>query len=97
MRSHGPAGGLALVALILASGAAKADCAEDLQQLQARIERQQKASPTPQSAAAAEVLRKFAAGDSAAGDSQDEVDCYNAVARARRALNEPAPPPQTRR
>ncbi len=77
----------ALAALILAQGPAQARCADDLAALQARVDRATKLHPEPPgAAAAAKVLNKFAQGD-----SQDEVDCYNAVARARRALAQ-APP-----
>ena len=75
------------VALLLAAGAAQARCADDLQALQTRVAHATRVNPTPQSAAAAKVLQKFT--ESGNGD---EVDCYNAVARARRALT--AAPPE---
>lgn len=89
MRQIGLLGGVALT-LLVAAGAAHARCADDLKDLQTRIARAQKSKPTPpQAYAAAKILQKF--NDS---QSSDEVDCYNAVARARRALTAPPPEPQ---
>lgn len=86
MRSNSFILTVALVAAMLAPGAARARCADDLAALQARVDRAQRMKPTAQTAAAAKVLQKFNAGD-----AEDEIDCYNAVARARRALAAAAP------
>lgn len=76
---------VALAALLLAREPAQALCADELSALQARVDRAQKMHPPPPgAAAAAKVLQKFNESD-----SQDEVDCFNAVAKARRALNSP--------
>ena len=75
------------LALLLAAAAAEARCADDMQALQTRIARAARENPSAQTAAAAKVLKKFAEST-----NSDEVDCYNAVARARRALT--APPAQ---
>jgi hypothetical protein len=88
MRIYGLALALAGVALMLAQERAQARCADDLAALQTRVDRATKMQPPPPgAAAAAKTLQKF--NDS---DSQDEVDCYNTLARARRALA--APPPE---
>jgi hypothetical protein len=78
---------VALVVSIAASAAAQARCADDLSALQAKVDHDQKRNPTPQSAAAAKELKKAADNIK----NMDEVDCYNAVARAQRALRAPAP------
>jgi hypothetical protein len=77
---------VALVAVLALSGVAEARCADDLTALQARVDRLQKQQPTPQSAAAAKILHRFNQSTTA-----DEVACYSAVARARRALDEKPP------
>lgn len=91
MSSNGFALVVALAAAMAAPCAAQARCADDLAALQARVDRAQRMHPTPQTAAAAKVLQKFNQGD-----AEDEVDCYNAVARARHALAAlpPDAPPQ---
>lgn len=78
----------ALVALLALSQVAEARCADDLKAVQARVDRAQKQKPTPQSAAAAKILNRYNQSDTA-----DEVDCYNAVARARHALDQKPPAP----
>ena len=78
---------LALVLSTGGAGLAQARCTDDLNDLRARVEREQKRQPTAQTAAAYKELQKIDLNIKRMG----EVDCYNAVARARRALN--APPP----
>jgi hypothetical protein len=78
----------ALVVLAALSGVAEARCANELKALQARVDRAQKQKPTPQSAAAAKILHRLSQSATA-----DEVACYNAVARAQRALAEKPPVP----
>ena len=78
MRLHGLAVALAVV---LAPVAAEARCADDLQALQTRVERQAKMTPSAQTTQAAKILKQLNDNEAA-----DEVDCYNALARARRAL-----------
>ncbi len=78
---------LALVLSVGGAGVAQARCADELDALRLRVERQQKLRPTPQTAAAAKELKK--ADENA--KQMDEVDCYNALDRARRALNAPMP------
>jgi hypothetical protein len=56
-------------------------------ELQDRVERAQKARPTPQGAAAMKELQQAQRDLKALA----EVDCYNSVARARRALAAPTP------
>jgi hypothetical protein len=88
MRSTGVILMVAFAALALAQ-TAQAHCTDDLAALQARVDREKKMNPPPPGAAeAAKVLQKF--NDS---ESQDEIDCYNAVARARHALNTPPEAP----
>jgi hypothetical protein len=82
---RGPA--LVLAALVGCAGAAQARCADDLKQFQARLARTAKAKPTPQTAAATKELKRYDTG----ANQGDEVDCYNTLARARRALNAPSP------
>lgn len=79
-------GCLVLIASLAATTRAEARCADDLQVLQERIDHLQANGRTPQSAAAAKILEKY--GGSA---TADEVDCYNALARARQALNSSPP------
>lgn len=91
MRSNGfVLAAQALAACLLAQVPAQARCADDLAALQARVDRAQKMNPRPEGVdAAAKALDKYNRSD-----SPDEVDCYNAVARARRALMAgPATPP----
>ena len=75
---------LVLAMLVASGGAAEARCADDMQEFQTRLERTVKAKPTAQTAAATKVLKQYNEST-----SSDEVDCYNALARARRALNAP--------
>jgi hypothetical protein len=82
MRVHHLIAALVLIASLAMAGRAEAGCADDMQELQARVDRQQAQQPTPQSIAAAKVLQKFNESTTA-----DEVDCYNALARARHALD----------
>jgi hypothetical protein len=84
MRQTGIPGIIALAILVAAAGAAEARCADDLKALQARVDRAQKVNPSAQSAAAAKILQQL--NDS---PTADEVQCDNAVASARRALNAP--------
>ncbi len=81
---------LALVMVLLLGGVAlaQARCADDLKELQARVDREQKRQPTAQTAAAAKELKKVDENLK----QMDEVDCYNAVTRVRRALTAPPPP-----
>lgn len=86
---------MAVVALLAMALPAQARCADDLDALQAKIARLEKQHPPPpQAFAAGKVLQKFAESP-----SSDEVDCYNAVARAKRILREkpPEPPKQAER
>lgn len=83
---------VALVMVLLFGGIelAQARCADELKELQARVDRAQKRQPTAQTAAAAKELKNVDENLK----QMDEVDCYNAVARARRALTAPPPPAQ---
>ncbi len=95
MRKRGYLGGLAAMALLAMALPAHARCADDLDALQTRIARLEKQHPPPpQAFAAAKILKKLAESQ-----SSDEVDCYNAVARAKRVLREtpPEPPKQAER
>ncbi len=78
---------VAMVLLIGGAGFAQASCADDLTDLRAKVEREQKQKPTAQTAAAMKELKR--ADENA--NVMDEVDCYNAVARIRRALSTPPP------
>lgn len=77
----------ALVLLVAGSGALQAKCADDVKELRARVEHRQKVRPTPQGLAALKELEQ------ADADLKHlaELDCYNSVSRARKALR--APPP----
>jgi hypothetical protein len=69
--------------LVLASvAAAHARCADDMKDVQLQVERAQRTNPTPQSAAAANELKRYFDRSATA----DEVDCYNTIARVERAL-----------
>ena len=81
--------GLVLVLLMASAGPAEARCADEAKELKARVVRAQKLNPTPQTAAAGKVLKRL--DDNA--NRMDEVDCYNALARARRALDAPPEAP----
>jgi hypothetical protein len=87
MRSMARSASVAFLMLLLAQTSAQASCADDLAALQMRVDRAMRTKPpSPNAGAAAKLLQKFNASD-----TQDEVDCYNTVARARRLLAE-APP-----
>ncbi len=89
MRKRGYLGCMAAMALLAMTLPAAARCAEDLEALQARITRLEKQHPPPpQAFAAAQILQKFTESP-----SSDEVDCYNALARAKRVLRTPPPEP----
>ena len=74
-----------MIAVLL--GGARADCLTELSQLREQMDMLNAARPTAPSQAAARELQKLERNDSA-----DEVDCYNAVARARSNLASPLPP-----
>lgn len=78
---------IAFSLLLTMSSLAAAKCADDAQELAQQVEHQQKVKATPQGAAATKALQQ------AQLDARQlaEVDCYNDVARARKALNAPAP------
>jgi hypothetical protein len=78
---------LAMALLSAGTGAARASCADETKEFKERVERQYKLKPTPQSAAAAKELQKLDRPYQV-----DEVECYNTLARARRALAAPPPP-----
>ena len=81
---------VAMALVIGGSGMAQARCADDLKELQARIDREKLRQPTPPPVmAAAKELQKANANMA----QMDEVDCYNAVAHARRTLATPPPAP----
>lgn len=82
---------LAVVLLSVGVDAASASCTEDAALLQARINRDLKTKPGPQVQAAAKEMQKI--NMKMNEGTMDEVDCYNALARARRALNAPPPAP----
>jgi hypothetical protein len=83
---------VALAALILAQASAQASCADDLVALQARVDKATRMTPvSPGAGAAAKLLQKFNASD-----TQDEVDCFNTLARARHLLAEAPPAVDTR-
>jgi hypothetical protein len=79
---------LCLILVLLASGAAKAGCLEEIGQLRQQVDSQNQMRPTAQSQAAAKQLQKLERDDVA-----DEVDCYNTLAKARNILAAPFPPP----
>jgi|SwirhisoilCB1_FD_contig_31_10403290_length_383_multi_4_in_0_out_0_1 hypothetical protein len=60
-----------------------ASCADDAKDMHERIDEKVKLHPTPQLAAAKKELNK--ADESL--QQHAELDCYNALARSRRALN----------
>jgi hypothetical protein len=80
---------VALAALILAQAPAQAGCADDLAALQTRVDQATRTKPvSPGAGAAAKLLQKYNNSD-----TQDEVDCFNTLARARRLLAEAPPGP----
>lgn len=80
---------LCLTLILLASAvAAKAGCLEEMGQFRERVDSQNQTRPTAQSQAAAKELQKLDRDEMA-----DEVDCYNTLARARKILAAPFPPP----
>jgi hypothetical protein len=78
---------LAVAFVIGSTGVAAASCADDLQELMARVDQAKQRQRTPQTIAASAALHK----DNENMKDMDEVDCYNAIARARKLLA--APPP----
>jgi predicted component of type VI protein secretion system len=74
---------LALVVLIASAAAAEANCADDMTNIRLKVVRAQQVNPNPQSTAAAKELKRY---DEHAR-SEDEVSCYNTIARIQRALN----------
>ena len=80
---------LCLMLILLASaGAAKAECLEDIGKFREQVDSQNQMRPTAQSQGAAKELQKLERDEMA-----DEVDCYNTLARARKILASPLPPP----
>ena len=77
-----------MLILLASAGAAKADCLKDIGNFQEQVDSQNKVRPTDQSQAAAKELQKLERTEMA-----DEVDCYNTLARARKILASPLPPP----
>jgi hypothetical protein len=78
---------LATALVIGSSGGAVAGCADDFQELMTRVDQAKLRQPTPQTVAASKALHE----DAETMPDMDEVDCYNAIARARKLLA--APPP----
>jgi hypothetical protein len=74
----------AMLLLAASVGAAQADCLEEISEFRERLNN---ANPTPQTAAAEKELDKLAHNERA-----DEIDCFNALSRARQALVASAPP-----
>jgi hypothetical protein len=71
------------VLLVLTSvTVAQARCADDMKDVRLQVERAQRSNPTPQSAAAANELKRY----SDQSGTADEVDCYNTIARVERIL-----------
>jgi hypothetical protein len=93
---------LGLALLIVATGLAQARCVDEAKDLTERVNREQKLKPTAQTAAAAKELQKLDLKPKPGVDTKprmDEVDCYNTLARARRAFSatsEPQPKPKPR-
>jgi hypothetical protein len=84
---------LTLALTIGGSSLAHANCSDEFKEVQQRVAKQMQQRPRPpQAVAAAEQLKK--ANENMA--DMDEVDCYNAVARIRRTLATPAPPPEVK-
>lgn len=80
---------LAVFLLLVSADVAMARCSDDAADFNARIDHDLKIKPSPQVSAAAKVMQKLNENIK----NMDEVDCYNALARARRALKT-APPPE---
>jgi hypothetical protein len=78
-----------VLAMLLASAAARANCAHDLQELRVTVDRALKTKPGPQSGTAAQELERYDRSR-----STDEVDCLNTIVRVKRALNAPPPAPR---
>ena len=75
---------IAVVVLSLSGASfAQASCADDAKEMHQRIDEKVKFHPTPQLTAAKKELNK--ADESL--QQHAELDCYNALARSRRALN----------
>ena len=93
---------LGLALLIAATGLAQAKCVDEAKDFTERVKREQKLKPTPQTAAAAKELQKLDLNPRPGVDTKprmDEVDCYNTLARARRAFSatsEQQPKPKPR-
>lgn len=79
--------GLVLALLVATAGSAAARCADDVEALNLRVKHAQKATPSPQTTAAAKELAKL----NKDLPRMDEFQCLNAVARVRRALTSPPP------
>jgi hypothetical protein len=78
--------GLVLILLVSPIRAAHADCLLELGQFREHVNSLNQAKPTPQTQAALRELRRLELNEAA-----DEVDCYNALARARTMLAAPYP------
>jgi hypothetical protein len=76
-----------IVLLLAGAGTAEARCADEMKDFQDRLERIVKSKPTAQTAAASKVIKRY----NEEAKETDEVGCYNALARARRALKAPDP------
>jgi hypothetical protein len=100
--SSAPTALLGLALIIIATGLAQARCVDEAKELGERVNREQKLKPTPQTAAAAKELQKLNLNPKPGADTKprmDEVDCYNTLTRAKRALTatpEPQPKPKPR-
>jgi Mg-chelatase subunit ChlD len=77
---------LAVIVLAL-SGAAQAECLQEIGQLRQQVDSQNQTSPTAQSQAAARELQKLERSESA-----DEIDCVNTLVKAQQILAAPVPP-----
>jgi hypothetical protein len=75
---------LAMLLLAASVGVAHSDCIKEIDEFRERLN---EATPTPQTAAAERELEKLDHNERA-----DEIDCFNALTRARRALAASAPP-----
>jgi hypothetical protein len=82
--------GLVLALLVATAGSAAARCADDVEALNLRVKHAQKATPSPQTAAAGKELAKL----NKDLPRMDEFQCLNAVARVRRALTASPPDDQ---
>ena len=79
---------LLLMLLVGSIGGAQADCLQEIGQFREQVDSPNQAKPTPQMQAALRELRTLERNEAA-----DEIDCYNALVRARRMLAAPYPPP----